>query len=178
MHFASLALIFLPTLFPLFPSHRSTAAMSGSPERRLALGIVPHMPSSSVDKCLRDIMIRIIHQDKFEGAKESAVQIDDACAEYPGDDPNKADEETEHFLWALWNKIIAVMRKVPHSHPAQARMVSVLIKLHSLDSFECFVWGVSSFSLSIDQTLTIVGQGRSVERFPAADGVHAIQLSW
>ena len=63
-------------------------------------------------------------------------------------------ESLAAFLWELWTILGHVARRVPHNHPGQAMIVSILVELSKRDIGKIKIWAVGLFSLSLSLSLS------------------------
>ncbi|KAL1961897.1 hypothetical protein VTN77DRAFT_930 [Rasamsonia byssochlamydoides] len=53
-------------------------------------------------------------------------------------------DKVEGFLWAIWDTFIHVAKQIPHDHPAQQRLVQVIVELTQFPPVVIKLWGVET----------------------------------
>lgn len=64
--------------------------------------------------------------------KEAAKQIDEYHR--PAETQHDSDDEDEPNLYSIWDTFVYVSFHIPHDHPAQNRLVQILLELRDLPS--------------------------------------------
>ncbi|OJJ46433.1 hypothetical protein ASPZODRAFT_142250 [Penicilliopsis zonata CBS 506.65] len=84
-----------------------------------------------------------LQPDSYISPADAAFQINELT---PMKREAQGEEDVEHpesYMWEIWGFFIEISKQIPHDHPSQDKLVSLIKELTLLPSVEVEIWGPS-----------------------------------
>ena len=87
---------------------------------------LPHFGYTSNDLSRKFSLIRDYLEDTNVSAEYTAKELTVPADDSSSPELNESECSLEGFLWSLWAMVVKLIQQIPHNHPWQDRMVSIL----------------------------------------------------
>lgn len=100
-----------------------------------------------IEKQMFEMLVGYLDPDKDVSAKTAAIALNKLAPMHREVNDDDEVETPASFLLETWGIFIKIAKQIKYNHPAQGRLVDLIVELTKLPPVTVEIWGVSTDSL-------------------------------